>query len=73
MAQEAIAQASFGIFPRNCQSVGTQVVKVFEPCDRARESLGRKSLDKRTDQSVFWDHKAYYPGAQEIGFSNLWR
>jgi hypothetical protein len=27
-------------------SLGTQVVKVFEPCDRGHKSLGRKRLEK---------------------------
>ena len=56
-------------------SLGTQVVKVFELAiarSGLREEEARKAgFDPLTVQSAFWDHKAYYPGAQEIVFSNL--
>ena len=51
-------------------SLGTQVVKVF---DRVAARTGlhdrdatRYDLPHRTVQSIFNDHKAYYPGAQEL-------
>ena len=51
-------------------SLGTQVVKVF---DRVAARTGlhdrdatRYDLPHRTVQSTFDDHKAYYPGAQEL-------
>jgi NADPH-dependent 2,4-dienoyl-CoA reductase/sulfur reductase-like enzyme len=51
-------------------SLGTQVVKVFELAiarSGLREEEARKArFDPLTVQSSFWDHKAYYPGAQEI-------
>jgi NADPH-dependent 2,4-dienoyl-CoA reductase/sulfur reductase-like enzyme len=53
-------------------SLGTQVVKVFELAiarTGLREEEARKAgFDPLTVQSVFWDHKAYYPGAKEIVF-----
>jgi NADPH-dependent 2,4-dienoyl-CoA reductase/sulfur reductase-like enzyme len=53
-------------------SLGTQVVKVFELAiarTGLREEEARKAgFDPLTVQSAFWDHKAYYPGAQEIVF-----
>ena len=51
-------------------SLGTQVVKVF---DRVVARTGlhdrdatRYDLPHRTVQSIFNDHKAYYPGAQDL-------
>ena len=53
-------------------SLGTQVVKVFELAiarTGLRDEEARKAgFDPFTVQSAFWDHKAYYPGAQEIVF-----
>jgi NADPH-dependent 2,4-dienoyl-CoA reductase/sulfur reductase-like enzyme len=53
-------------------SLGTQVVKVFELAiarTGLRDEEARKAgFDPLTVQSAFWDHKAYYPGAQEIVF-----
>jgi NADPH-dependent 2,4-dienoyl-CoA reductase/sulfur reductase-like enzyme len=53
-------------------SLGTQVVKVFELViarTGIRDEEARKAgFDPLTVQSSFWDHKAYYPGAQEIVF-----
>jgi NADPH-dependent 2,4-dienoyl-CoA reductase/sulfur reductase-like enzyme len=53
-------------------SLGTQVVKVFDLAiarTGLREEDSRKAgFDPLTVQSAFWDHKAYYPGAQEIAF-----
>src|SRR5271166_5352279 len=53
-------------------SLGTQVVKVFELAiarTGLRDEEARKAgFDPLTVQSTFWDHKAYYPGAQEIVF-----
>ena len=50
----------------------TQVVKVFELAiarTGLRDEEARKAgFDPLTVQSAFWDHKAYYPGTQEIAF-----
>ncbi len=53
-------------------SLGTQVVKVFELAIARTglrdEEAWKAGFDPLTVQSAFWDHKAYYPGAQEIVF-----
>jgi NADPH-dependent 2,4-dienoyl-CoA reductase/sulfur reductase-like enzyme len=51
-------------------SVGTQVVKIFEMAV-ARTGLGfgeayHAGFNAATTESTFWDHKAYYPGAEEM-------
>lgn len=52
-------------------SVGTQVVKIFDLVaartglrDREAREAG---FDPFTAETKSWDHKAYYPGAQELG------
>jgi len=51
-------------------SVGTQVVKVFDVAiarTGLRESDARgASFDPLTVETAAWDHKAYYPGAQQM-------
>jgi NADPH-dependent 2,4-dienoyl-CoA reductase/sulfur reductase-like enzyme len=48
------------------------VVKVFELAiartGLRQEEAAKAGFDLFTVQSVFWDHKAYYPGAHEIVF-----
>jgi NADPH-dependent 2,4-dienoyl-CoA reductase/sulfur reductase-like enzyme len=51
-------------------SLGTQVVKVFNLVIartglREREAMDA-GFDPVTAEAKFWDHKAYYPGAQEM-------
>jgi len=51
-------------------SVGTQVVKVFDVAiartgPREQEARGA-SFDPLTVETAAWDHKAYYPGAQQM-------
>lgn len=51
-------------------TLGTQVVKVFD-CVVARTGLRdsdakQAGFDPLTVEARFWDHKAYYPGAQEV-------
>ena len=51
-------------------SVGTQVVKIFDMAV-ARTGLGfgeasAAGFNAATKDSTFWDHKAYYPGAEEM-------
>jgi NADPH-dependent 2,4-dienoyl-CoA reductase/sulfur reductase-like enzyme len=53
-------------------SVGTQVVKIFDMAiartglrQREANDFGRHAA---TTESTFWDHKAYYPGAEELRF-----
>jgi NADPH-dependent 2,4-dienoyl-CoA reductase/sulfur reductase-like enzyme len=51
-------------------SIGTQVVKIFDLV-AARTGLRDREarqggFDPFTSQSKSWDHKAYYPGAQEL-------
>jgi NADPH-dependent 2,4-dienoyl-CoA reductase/sulfur reductase-like enzyme len=53
-------------------SVGTQVVKIFDMAI-ARTGLRQSDaaeagIDAATTASAFSDHKAYYPGAEEIRF-----
>jgi NADPH-dependent 2,4-dienoyl-CoA reductase/sulfur reductase-like enzyme len=63
---------SVGGNARFAGSLGTQVVKVFDLAiarTSLREEESRKAgFDPLTVESAFWDHKAYYPGAQEIVF-----
>lgn len=51
-------------------SVGTQVVKIFEMAV-ARTGIRKAEandvgVNASTAESRFWDHKAYYPGAEEL-------
>jgi NADPH-dependent 2,4-dienoyl-CoA reductase/sulfur reductase-like enzyme len=51
-------------------SVGTQVVKIFDMAV-ARTGLRQGEANEvgfnaATTESMFWDHKAYYPGAEEL-------
>jgi NADPH-dependent 2,4-dienoyl-CoA reductase/sulfur reductase-like enzyme len=51
-------------------SLGTQVVKIFDLV-AARTGLRdhearAAGFDPFTNESTVWDHKAYYPGAQEL-------
>ena len=53
-------------------SLGTQVVKIFELAI-ARSGLRQSQatdagFNAATIASTFWDHKAYYPGAEEMHF-----
>lgn len=53
-------------------SLGTQVVKVFELAISRTglrdDEASRADLDPLTVETKTWDHKAYYPGAQELFF-----
>lgn len=54
-------------------SVGTQVVKIFDLAVartglRETEARAAGFNDTSTTESKFWDHKAYYPGAEEMHF-----
>jgi NADPH-dependent 2,4-dienoyl-CoA reductase/sulfur reductase-like enzyme len=53
-------------------SVGTQVVKIFDfavaRTGLRQEEANEAAFDAVTTESKFWDHKAYYPGAQEMRF-----
>ncbi len=51
-------------------SVGTQVVKVFDlvvaRTGLRQDEAEREGFDPLTSESEVWDHKVYYPGAEEL-------
>lgn len=67
------AENALGHYREFAGSLGTQVVKLFDLV-AARTGLrnveARKAgFDPFTTETTVWDHKAYYPGAQELHVS----